>query len=100
MLKTLTISDFLPLVGSSFQLQDQPESALPLELLEAVKLGDRPAWSRNFPESFSLLFKGPSDRVLPQRIYRLLHSQLGELGIFLVPVARQADGIHYEAIFN
>ena len=100
MLITLKLSDFSSTIGSLFQLHTEPDILLQLELLEVVKLGDRPANAGDRPESFSLLFKGPSDMALPQRIYHLNHSQLGELDIFLVPVARRADGMCYEAIFN
>ncbi|MEO0825204.1 MAG: hypothetical protein AAFV72_14380 [Cyanobacteria bacterium J06635_1] len=100
MLKTLTLSDFSSLIGNLFQVQDMPGANLQLELMEAVKLGGRTTHTANCPEAFSLLFKGPSDLALAQRLYRLHHSQLGELGIFLVPIAHHADGMQYEAIFN
>lgn len=100
MLKNLKLSDFLPLIGNFFQLQDQLESELELKLMEAVKLHELPSDSKIRPDSFSLLFKGPIDRSLSQRIYCLYHNQLGELEIFLVPVESQVDGICYEAIFT
>ncbi|MEM8807661.1 MAG: hypothetical protein AAGF01_16705 [Cyanobacteria bacterium P01_G01_bin.38] len=100
MLKTLTLSDFSSLIGSLFQVQDLAEANLQLELIEAVKSGNRTANPANRPEAFSLLFKGPSNLALAQRLYCLRHSQLGELGIFLVPVACHADGMQYEAVFD
>lgn len=51
-------------------------------------------------QSFSILVQGPADHLMPQRIYHLSHPQLGEFDIFIVPVARQADGFVYEAVFN
>lgn len=99
-MKVLQFSDFSSLVGSSFHVHTQSSALLQLELVEATKIGDRPAAQNNRTESFSLLFKGPSDSVLPQKIYSLTHSQLGDLDIFLVPVKQDADGISYEAIFN
>ena len=100
MLKTLTLSDFAPLIGSAFQIRDQLEMTRQLELIEAKKLNDLPTNSDSRPESFSLLFQGSDDLVLPQRIYGLQHTHLGELSLFLVPVARRTDSICYEAIFN
>ena len=48
-----------------------------------------------------MLFTGPLDRSLPQRIYRMTQETLPEpLDIFIVPVARQQDGYVYEAIFG
>ena len=49
---------------------------------------------------FSLLFRGPLDVLLPQRIYPLDHPEMGRLDLFLVPVAQKKDGYRYEAFFN
>ena len=100
MLKTLTLSDFSPAVGSLFQVRTEPDVSLELELLEAVELNASPISSDTHTRSFSLLFSGPNDVMLPQQICPMSHSDLGELSIFLVPVAREVDGIRYEAIFN
>jgi uncharacterized protein DUF6916 len=52
-------------------------------------------------ESFSLLFTGPVDRLLPQGLYLLEHDALGTLGIFIVPVlGSNAERILYEAVFT
>jgi hypothetical protein len=50
--------------------------------------------------AFSLLFRGPADTMLLQATHVLRHPDLGELGLFLVPVERTADGYRYEATFN
>ncbi len=100
MLKTLALSDFSPTVGSSFQVRTEPDISLELELLEAVDLGTSAKSADTHTRSFSLLFKGPNDVTLPQQICPMTHSDLGELSIFLVPVASEADGMRYEAIFN
>ena len=99
-MKVLQFSDFSSLVGSSFHVHTQSSALLQLELEEATKIGDRSAAQNKRTESFALLFKGPSARVLPQKTYSLTHSQLGNLRIFLVPVKQDADGMRYEAIFN
>ena len=49
---------------------------------------------------FALLFRSESKVLLPQQIYRLTNATLGILDIFLVPIARDKDGIVYQAIFN
>lgn len=100
MVQVLKLSDFMPLIGSTFQIQDQLEMTLQLELVEAEKLNDLPTNLESRSESFSLLFKGSEDMMLPQQIYGLHHTHLGELSLFLVPVARRDNGICYEAIFN
>ena len=49
---------------------------------------------------FSLIFAGPHAPALAQATYTLEHTVLGSLAIFLVPIARDADGMRYQAIFN
>lgn len=70
-----------------------------VELIQADALGSSHDGSA-LRESFSLVFRGPLQPVLPQRIYRLEHEGLGTLEIFLVPVGPDKDGMRYEAVFN
>ena len=51
-------------------------------------------------EAFSLLFRGPTQPHLPQKIYRLEHEKLGAFSIFLTAIEGDADSIWYEAVFN
>ena len=67
-----------------------------LTLVEAVGLDQQAPDERRF----SLMFRGPAHAPLQQGTYTLEHSATGALAIFLVPVGRAADGIHYQAIFN
>ena len=88
-----TLARFEPLVGSRFMLWLDDETRLPAQLIEA----------RAAPRShtgFSLTFEAPPEPALPQQIYRLQHPQLEALDLFLVPVARSAAGLHYEAVFG
>ncbi|WP_095202798.1 DUF6916 family protein [Mesorhizobium carmichaelinearum] len=48
---------------------------------------------------FSLMFRGPRDIALPQATYRLA-GKSGVHEIFIVPVAADAAGRLYEAVFN
>ncbi len=51
-------------------------------------------------QAFSLTFAAPPNTRGTQGTYRLVHPQLGELAIFLVPIA-PADGHPlFEAVFN
>jgi hypothetical protein len=72
--------------------------------LELTSVEDTSALVRNVPEGhrapFSLLFRGPGDTLLPQSVRTLAHDELGELGIFLVPVAQSPDGYEYQAVFS
>jgi hypothetical protein len=50
---------------------------------------------------FSLFFRGPAERALPQGTYSLQHEALGSLGIFLVPILGSTrDSILYQACFS
>ena len=49
---------------------------------------------------FSLVFSGPRVDPLSQRIFRLDHDEIGSLELFLVPIAEDAAGVRYQAVFN
>lgn len=49
---------------------------------------------------FSLVFHNTSVLLFPQQQYPMRHPRLGELNIFVVPIARNRDGFLYQAVFN
>lgn len=49
---------------------------------------------------FSLIFEGPTNWLLPQRIYVLDHAVLGRFELFLVPIGRRESSVLYEAFFS
>jgi len=49
---------------------------------------------------FSLLFRNSAAFLFPQQIYQMRHPGIGEVGIFLVPIAREREGFLYQATFN
>ncbi|HTX93258.1 MAG TPA: hypothetical protein VMC09_18730 [Anaerolineales bacterium] len=51
-------------------------------------------------EAFSVFFRGPADRFMPQGTVLLKHAQMGELELFIVPIGKKEDGFEYEAVFN
>ncbi len=95
----LTLTQLSLLVGAHFSLHGASDAALAVTLVEASALPAHPGAIR---APFSLLFEGPAQPLLPQAIYGLAHATLGAapLDIFLVPVARSAAGMRYEAVFN
>ncbi len=99
-LSTACLAEFASWVGTEFQLTTQPGSPITMELVETAPL----AASGNLPrrQPFSLIFRGPKDRLLDQRIHTLEHDRLGRFGLFLVPIGPGADGNgpYYQAIFN
>ncbi|GAA0195089.1 MAG: DUF6916 family protein [Brevundimonas aurantiaca] len=72
------------------------EATMPLTLVEVAPL---PATGLN-PQPFSLVFRGTSAIVLPQKMYSLSNATLGRLSIFLVPIGRDPAGVLYQAVFN
>lgn len=97
MLDNLTKETFQPITGSVFELSLDSGSTIPLELTEVLGNGLQ---GRSRREQFSLHFRGPATPALAQRIYRLEHTSLGVLEIFLVPIQRDAGGMIYEAVFT
>ena len=92
MLETFTRSTFSPYLGQRFRLLLDDAHRLDVELVEATGVGEgRP---------FSIVFRGPKDPRLPQRIYRFEHDGLGAFDLFIVPIGIDERGVRYEAVFN
>jgi hypothetical protein len=92
-LRTATVESFAPFVGTEFSSE-----AVVFTLTEASPSRFRP----HVPEArqpFRLTFTAPPP-LQQQGTFTLTHSTLAPLEIFLVPVAQEADGFVYEAIFN
>jgi hypothetical protein len=97
----LSEEDFTKQVGTKFRVLLETEGAPEVSLeLEAVEPFPTLPHSRSDVERFSVYFYGPGDFHLPQRIYKLAHEQMGELEIFLVPIAQDQRGFRYEAVFS
>lgn len=99
-LDQLTLARVRPTVGSTYALDLGEYGALDLTLVAADGYGEPSAASDPaVREPFSLEFRGPLDPQLGQATYQLVHAELGSLAVFLVPVARDAEGMRYQAIF-
>jgi hypothetical protein len=94
----LVFEDFQPHAGAVFILHDEdlPPLELTLETVDALKAIGLPGVRR----SFSLIFRCAEQRALEGRIYCLAHPAMGEVDIYLSPVARDANGVQYQALFN
>jgi hypothetical protein len=100
MLDKLTLESFTELIGKTFRLARTDADAMDLVLIEAHGLSSQSKTPGESRAPFSVVFLGPKGAVLPQRIYPLENASLGRIEIFLVPIAADADGVKYEAIFN
>jgi hypothetical protein len=97
MLSDLTDADFAARLHEKF-LVDLGSSQLEIELIAADRIGPAPEGGRREP--FSVVFRGPQEPLLPQRIYQLRHEGMGVLEVFLVPIGPDADGQRYELVFT
>ena len=101
MLESFTIHTFSGHVGGKFRIYPDDSDPLEFELISATELGGSAGAeppSRRQP--FSIVFRGPGDVLLPQRIYRMEHEEIGASDLFLVPIGPDEKGLRYEAIFT
>ena len=98
-LSLLKLEDFQTCLGQTFTVMLEDTDSLELELIQVKPIGvfDSEADAR---QSFSLLFRGPAEPMLPQQIYGLENITLGEQQIFLVPVGPDETGMLYDSTFN
>ena len=91
----LTGSDFTALTGG------MPTTRLLLKHVsgQAPSSPDTPATP---VRSFSLLFEGACEPVLPQQTYEFEHANVGAFDLFIVPLGPDKAGgcMRYEAVFN
>jgi hypothetical protein len=96
----LTCDDFAGRLGERFEMM-VGDDRLTVELTEASE-GSGPGGrgpDGQERRQFSLVFRGPATRVVPQGTYRLTQEELGELDLFLVPIGPDAEGMQYQALF-
>lgn len=89
-----TQGTFAPHTGTTFAVPIDGDEPVVLTLAEVEPL---PAYDENvLTKPFRLTFEGPADRMLIQATHRMEHDKLGELAIFMVPIAPG----RYEAVFS
>ncbi len=86
---------FTELLNAPFRVQLDDGQSIETKLVEVSeqKLTDR-------QEMFSILFRGPTEALLEQGIYRLQQERTGDFELFLTPVRQDEQGFYYEAAFN
>ena len=85
------LSDFV--AGAVYEVR-AADATYPLTLDKGQDLSD----SGREGGAFRLEFVGPADPILPQATYRFV-GEGTDHDIFIVPIARDAGGTRYEAIF-
>ncbi|GAB2511910.1 DUF6916 family protein [Lysobacter humi (ex Lee et al. 2017)] len=96
-MQLLALHDFAPSVGETF-VAALDGMDVPFVLVEARPLANAGGGVARAP--FSLLFRNTSAFLFPQMTYAMRHPRLGDVGIFLVPIAQEREGFLYQAIFN
>jgi len=101
-LEQLTFELFAQLLNTNFRVWIDGQNAVNLELCEVTPArvtptagGDGRAY-----ENFALVFLGPTDGYLPQRLYLFESAKVGRFELFIVPVSRDEKGLRYQATFN
>ncbi len=95
----LTKDDFSQCLNQKFLVHVEDREPLETELIEVrglVAADDDP--DRRQP--FSLIFHGPADSPLEQGVFKIENQNLGELGLFLVTVGPDKEGLRHEAVFT
>jgi hypothetical protein len=110
LLNELSSGDFALYRGESFALLPAPygrsyDPAIhgaprPITLIEVDDLETQRTLSPGDRRPFSLIFLAHGVRSMPQQTYRITHPTMGELDLFLVPIAAGPDGLQLQAILS
>jgi hypothetical protein len=96
---TISIKQFENLHNCIFDIYFQPSAKFSSELIEVKSLNSHSSDLEQI-KSFSLVFQSNHIERFEQNIYKVLHPELDEMFLFLVPIEENKIGIKYEAIFN
>ena len=98
-LSSLKLEDFQTCLDQTFTVNPEDTESLELELTQVKPIGTLGTEAET-RQSFSLLFRGPIEPMLPQQLYELKNATLGKHQIFLVPIGPDENGMLYDATFN
>jgi hypothetical protein len=99
-LEEFTVATFSDRLGETFRIRVDDDSALDVELASATLAPTRPNEAPRGRAPFSVVFLGPLEPVLPQRIYPFEHETLGAFDLFIVPIGPAESRMQYEAVFS
>jgi hypothetical protein len=101
-LEQLRFESFARVVKKNFRVWIDAHDSLDLGLSEITppRVSSTGGTNSLTYENFALVFLGPADRLLPQRIYLFESAQIGRFELFIVPVSRDQNGTRYQATFN
>jgi hypothetical protein len=94
---TVRREEFTACLGQDFEIVFS-DGTLPVKLIEAKQWGpDQPS---NIRQPFTLTFRIDRSLRLPQGIYKMRNTKLGEMEIFLVQISADTNSSTFEAVFN
>jgi hypothetical protein len=94
-IRTLSKPDFHPHLNTKFEIYTDSLGVVEAELIDITET------KYENQESFSLIFSTNKDKVFEQKIYRIKHPEMGEMELFMVPVASpKKDELHYQVVFS
>lgn len=96
-MELLKLDDFAACVNETFDVAFNGMN-VPFVLVEARPIQLSLASTVRAP--FSLLFRNASAFLFPQGTYSMRHDRMGDVGIFIVPIAQEKGGFLYQAVFN
>jgi hypothetical protein len=97
----LTYETAVKLVGRTYRVNVDAGRSIELTVTRVVRAAEHGARPKELKrDSFSIFFRGPSDVMLPQRMYDLNADRDSLPHLFIVPVGREANGYEYEAVFT
>jgi hypothetical protein len=101
-LENLTKESFALALNSRFRVVMDSAEPVELQLVEVVATSTVASNGRDAGqfEGFSLMFQGPAERFLPQKMYSFEHDTIGSFPLFIVPVGREGSLLKYQAVFN
>src|SRR3954462_8038303 len=104
-IEELRLATFASQLNSTFQVVDAPVGRVELKLIEAKGTRVSPRQRADAPdahnEKFSLIFSGPAEPRMAQRIYRFEHAKIGTFEMFIVPIVTETkEQQNYQAVFN
>ena len=91
-----TKDEFAAQLNTNFEAREETGKLFEMTLVEVKSV-----ISNKFQECFALLFCTLAEDVAAQQqSFRLKHSILGEMELFLVPVKKNENNLFFEAVFN
>ncbi|SEJ01497.1 hypothetical protein SAMN05216327_105284 [Dyadobacter sp. SG02] len=97
-LSKITIDDFSKYLNQTLDVRFTDAQTTPAVLTRVTALNSYTPIERG-PFSVELQTTGDHTH-RPQGIYQILHPDIKELDLFLVPIGPDASGMRYEAVFS